>query len=94
MTAIANWNIDGKSHEKNFKSIVFLGVLWLSLFVAFLFLIILLVTTAMNGWGRYDLRLFTTYNNTTPADAMHQGDLDTALAYGSRVAQVAAKLRA
>jgi multimeric flavodoxin WrbA len=32
--------------------------------------------------------------NTTPADAMHQGDLDTALAYGSRVAQVAAKLRA
>jgi phosphate transport system permease protein len=23
----------------------------------------------MNGWGRYDLRLFTTYNNTTPADA-------------------------
>ena len=69
MTTIANWNIDGKSHEKNFKSIVFLGVLWLSLFVAFLFLIILLVTTAMNGWGRYDLRLFTTYNNTTPADA-------------------------
>jgi hypothetical protein len=54
MTTIANWNIDGKSHEKNFKSIVFLGVLWLSLFVAFLFLIILLVTTAMNGWGRYD----------------------------------------
>ena len=69
MTALTNWNIDGKSHEKNFKSIVFLGVLWLSLFVAFLFLIILLVTTAMNGWGRYDLRLFTTYNNTTPADA-------------------------
>jgi len=69
MTTIANWNIDGKSHEKNFKSIVFWGVLWLSLFVAFLFLIILLVTTAMNGWGRYDLRLFTTYNNTTPADA-------------------------
>jgi NAD(P)H dehydrogenase (quinone) len=32
--------------------------------------------------------------NTTPADAMHQGDLDTALAYGARVAQVAAKLRA
>ena len=32
--------------------------------------------------------------NTTPADAMHQGDLDTALAYGTRVARVAAKLRA
>jgi phosphate transport system permease protein len=23
----------------------------------------------MNGWGRYDMRLFTSYNNTTPADA-------------------------
>ena len=33
-------------------------------------------------------------SNTTPADAMHQGDLDTAKAYGARVAQVAAKLRA
>jgi multimeric flavodoxin WrbA len=32
--------------------------------------------------------------NTTPADAMHQGDLDTAKAYGARVAQVAVKLRA
>jgi len=33
-------------------------------------------------------------SNTTPADAMHQGDLQTAFAYGQRVAQVAAKLRA
>jgi hypothetical protein len=32
-------------------------------------------------------------SNTTPAEAMHVGDLDTALAYGARVAQVAAKLR-
>jgi ribulose 1,5-bisphosphate synthetase/thiazole synthase len=30
---------------------------------------------------------------TTAAHAMHQGDLDTAKAYGARVAQVAAKLR-
>jgi phosphate transport system permease protein len=29
----------------------------------------LLVTTALNGVGRYDLRLFTAYNNTTPTDA-------------------------
>jgi hypothetical protein len=33
-------------------------------------------------------------SNTTPADAMHQGGLDTAKAYGARVAQVAARLRA
>lgn len=64
-----NWNIEGKSHERNLKSIMFLGLLWLSLFVAFLFLVILLVTTAMNGMGRYDMRLFTEYNNTTPEDA-------------------------
>jgi phosphate transport system permease protein len=48
---------------------LFLGVLWFSLFVAFMFLVILLVTTFMNGIGRYDLRLFTEYNNTTPKDA-------------------------
>lgn len=69
MTAVSTWNIKGKSHEKNFKSIMFLGLLWLSLFIAFLFLAVLLVTTAMNGAGRYDLRLFTEYNNTTPEDA-------------------------
>lgn len=66
---VSNWNIEGKSHEKNFKSIMFLGLLWLSLFIAFLFLVVLLVTTAMNGAGRYDMRLFTEYNNTTPVDA-------------------------
>lgn len=69
MTAVSNWNIEGKNHEKNFKSIMFLGLLWLSLFIAFLFLVVLLVTTAMNGAGRYDMRLFTEYNNTTPEDA-------------------------
>jgi phosphate transport system permease protein len=66
---VSNWNIEGKSHEKNVKSIVFLGLLWLSLFIAFLFLVVLLVTTAMNGMGRYDMRLFTEYNNTTPGQA-------------------------
>lgn len=66
---VSNWNIEGKSHEKNFKSIMFLGLLWLSLFIAFLFLVVLLVTTAMNGAGRYDMRLFTEYNNTTPEQA-------------------------
>jgi phosphate transport system permease protein len=58
-----------KNSETNVKSLVFLGLLWFSLFVAFLFLIVLLVTTFLNGLGRYDLRLFTEYNNTTPEDA-------------------------
>lgn len=58
-----------KNSEKNLKSLIFLGLLWFSLFVAFLFLLVLLVTTFLNGIGRYDLRLFTEYNNTTPEDA-------------------------
>ncbi len=58
-----------KNSESNLKSLVFLGLLWFSLFVAFLFLVVLLVTTFMNGIGRYDIRLFTEYNNTTPEDA-------------------------
>lgn len=58
-----------KNSESNAKSVLFLGLLWFSLFVAFLFLIVLLVTTFMNGIGRYDGRLFTEYNNTTPEDA-------------------------
>ncbi len=55
--------------DKNTRSLVFLGVLWLSLLVAFGFLVTLLVTTFLNGIGRYDSRLFTQFNNTTPADA-------------------------
>lgn len=58
-----------KNSESNIKSVVFLSLLWFSLFVAFLFLLVLLVTTFINGFGRYDLRLFTEYNNTTPEDA-------------------------
>jgi len=58
-----------KNSESNLKSLLFLGLLWFSLFVAFLFLIVLLVTTFLNGMGRYDLRLFTEYNNTVPQEA-------------------------
>lgn len=58
-----------KNSETNAKSLAFLSLLWCSLFVAFLFLVVLLVTTFLNGIGRYDLRLFTEYNNTTPEDA-------------------------
>ena len=58
-----------KNSESNIKSLAFLGLLWFSLFVAFLFLVVLLVTTFLNGFGRYDLRLFTEYNNTVPEEA-------------------------
>lgn len=58
-----------KNSESNIKSVLFLGMLWFSLFIAFLFLLILIVTTFIDGIGRYDLRLFTEYNNTTPEQA-------------------------
>jgi phosphate transport system permease protein len=55
--------------DTNKKSLVFLGILWFSLLVAFGFLVVLLVTTFLDGIGRYDMRIFTNYNNTTPEDA-------------------------
>jgi phosphate ABC transporter permease subunit PstA len=55
--------------DKNKKSLFFLGLLWLTLLVAFGFLLVLLITTFLDGIGRYDSRLFTNYNNTTPEEA-------------------------
>ena len=55
--------------DTNKKSLIFLGLLWFSLLVAFGFLIVLLVTTFLDGIGRFDSRMFTNYNNTTPEDA-------------------------
>ena len=55
--------------DTNKKSLIFMGILWFSLFVAFAFLVTLLVTTLVDGIGRYDSRLFTNYNSTTPEDA-------------------------
>jgi len=55
--------------DSNKKSLIFLGVLWFSLLVAFGFLVVLLVTTFLDGIGRFDSRMFTNYNNTTPEDA-------------------------
>ena len=39
------------------------------MFVAFLFLVTILITTFMQGYNRLDGRLFTEYNNTSPEDA-------------------------
>lgn len=55
--------------DKNKKSLIFLGLLWLTLLVAFGFLLVLLITTFLDGIGRYDSRLFTNFNNTTPEEA-------------------------
>ena len=55
--------------ESNRRSLIFLGILWFSLLVALGVLVVLLVTTAINGIGRYDARIFTDFNNTTPSEA-------------------------
>jgi phosphate transport system permease protein len=55
--------------DRNRRSLVFLAILWLSLLIAFGFLVTLLVTTFLDGLGRFDARLFTNYNNTTPSEA-------------------------
>lgn len=55
--------------DTNKRSLIFLGILWFSLLVAFGFLVVLLVTTFLDGIGRFDSRLFTNYNNTTPEEA-------------------------
>ncbi|MFN4000652.1 phosphate ABC transporter permease PstA [Microcella sp.] len=51
------------------KSILFLIALWFSLFVAFGFLVVLIVTTVIDGWPRFDSRLFTEYPASDPEDA-------------------------
>lgn len=51
------------------QSILFLVALWFSLFVAFSFLIVLIVTTVIDGWPRFDLRLFTEYPASDPEEA-------------------------
>lgn len=55
--------------KKDIKSKIFLIILWVSMFIAFLFLVTILVTTFLQGYNRLDGRLFTAYNNTTPEDA-------------------------
>jgi len=51
------------------KSILFLVALWFSLFVAFGVLVVLIVTTVIDGWSRFDSRLFTEYPAADPEEA-------------------------
>lgn len=51
----------GKNHERNVWSLVFLVGLWFSLAFAIMVLLVLLVTTAIDGATRVDANLFTQY---------------------------------
>ncbi len=52
-----------KGGESSPASIVFLVALWFSLAVGLLFLVLLLVTVAIDGVGRLDANLFTNYSS-------------------------------
>ena len=53
-----------RGHEYNPASLVFLAALWLSLALGIVFLLTLIVTTAIDGAGRFDSELLTNYDST------------------------------
>lgn len=74
--AVATATADGtrtlgraKGGDHGAKSLVFLVALWLSLFFAFAFLLVLLVTTFLEGVPRLDGTLFTNYTSAFPERA-------------------------
>lgn len=60
MAAIAT----GKSKDRTPASLVFLGLLWFSLFFGVMVLVVLIVDTAISGATRFDLPLITDYDST------------------------------
>jgi len=53
-----------RGHDDSPASMLFLGLLWLSLALAIVFLMTLIVTTAIDGAGRFDSALITEYGST------------------------------
>ena len=58
-----------KGGETSTRSIVFLILLWLSLFVSFAMLVVLIVTTLVDGAARLDSRLVTEFPASAPERA-------------------------
>lgn len=59
----------GRGRERSTTSMIFLGLLWLSLFVAFATLVTLIITTVASSADRLDGRLFTEYPSSRPDQA-------------------------
>jgi len=53
----------GRSKDKSLGSLVFLGLLWFSLFFGVMVLIVLIVSTAISGAPRFDLALLTEHSS-------------------------------
>lgn len=56
--------VTGKSRDRSYGSLVFLGALWFSLFFGVMVLVVLIVDTMINGAPRFDAELFTRYDST------------------------------
>lgn len=53
----------GRSRDRDVKSLVFLGALWVSLFFGIFVLLALIIDTAIQGAPRFDAQLFTNYES-------------------------------
>ena len=58
-----------KGSESSAKSITFLVLLWLGLLIAFAVLLVLIITTLIDGASRLDARIFTNYPSAKPEEA-------------------------
>ena len=58
-----------KGGERSPKALVFLVLLWLTIFIAMAVLLVLIVTTFIQGAPRLDLQLLTNYPSSNPARA-------------------------
>ncbi len=54
----------GRSQDRDTRSLVFLGLLWFSLFFGVMVLAALIIDTAIQGSGRFDTGLLTHYQQT------------------------------
>jgi ABC-type phosphate transport system permease subunit len=54
----------GRSRDRSAASLVFLGLLWFSLFFGVMVLVVLITDTAIAGSGRFDSALVTGYDST------------------------------
>jgi phosphate transport system permease protein len=53
----------GRSKDHSTRSLVFLGLLWFSLFFGVMVLLVLIISTALDGAGRFDADLITGYGS-------------------------------
>jgi phosphate ABC transporter permease subunit PstA len=53
----------GRSRDRNLRSLIFLGALWGSLVFGVMVLLVLIVTTAIDGAPRFDATLLTRYDS-------------------------------